>query len=607
MGKSESQKKVSLATANPELAKQWNKKNLPLTPQDVAPNSNKKAWWTCSKNSDHVWQATIQSRNSGKGCGLCRGLVVVPGVNDLVTLFPEIAKTWDDKSNLPMEKANVSPTSSRRVSWLCGLGHSYNLPINSRVSGTGCQICNNHQILAGFNDLKTRFPKLAKEFAIDLNDGRKPESVGAGSGTIYWWRCSKGHTWKAKVTNRTVLGATCPSCSRKRVEQGETDFGSLHPKLAKQWSDSLNKSVDPKSLGVGSRTKVWWNCTKGHAWSATVADRVRGQGCAVCANRQVVQGVNDLFTTHPHLVDELAPGRNDEGIKFTVPAGTPRKLWWKCKKGHEWRASVSARALSNQGCPYCSGNFVIKGENDLETLNPDLAQEWHSLKNKLNPDSVKSGSEKLVWWLCKKGHEWKAPVSKRNKGAGCPYCSNVKVLEGFNDLETIRPDLAREWDFAKNSMLPTQVLSGTHRKIWWNCDAGHSWNASGQKRIQGRGCPTCAPSGFVPGEPAILYFLLQPDWLAFKVGITNLSGARLKSLKANGWEVVLLTEFDMGSDAETIEKSLLHWVRNELALPPFVSEEMMRKTGGWTETFSSELVSRKEVTKKIASLTKGLL
>jgi hypothetical protein len=306
-------------------------------------------------------------------------------------------------------------------------------------------------------------------------------------------------------------------------------------------------------------------------------------------------------------VDELAPGRNDEGIKFTVPAGTPRKLWWKCKKGHEWRASVSARALSNQGCPYCSGNFVIKGENDLETLNPDLAQEWHSLKNKLNPDSVKSGSEKLVWWLCKKGHEWKAPVSKRNKGAGCPYCSNVKVLEGFNDLETIRPDLAREWDFAKNSMLPTQVLSGTHRKIWWNCDAGHSWNASGQKRIQGRGCPTCAPSGFVPGEPAILYFLLQPDWLAFKVGITNLSGARLKSLKANGWEVVLLTEFDMGSDAETIEKSLLHWVRNELALPPFVSEEMMRKTGGWTETFSSELVSRKEVTKKIASLTKGLL
>ncbi len=607
MGKPKAQEKISLATANPVLAKQWHKtKNLPLTPKDVSPNSNKSVWWICSKDKNHIWQARIQSRNSGRGCGLCRGLVVVPGVNDLVTLFPEIAKTWDSKTNLPLEKTNISPTSSKRVSWICKIGHSYTLPINSRVNGTDCQVCNNNQILPGFNDLKALFPMTAKEFAIDLNEGKNPKTVGAGSGTSYWWRCSKGHTWKAKVTNRTVLNSTCPSCSRKRVEKGETDFGSLYPKLAKQWSKSLNEGVNASSLGVGSQAKVWWDCSKGHSWIAAVGDRVRGQGCAVCANRQVVKGVNDLFTTHPHLVAELAPGKNENEVHSTIPAGTPKKLWWKCERGHEWRAAVSSRALDNQGCPYCSGNLVIKGENDLETLNPDLAQEWHFLKNTLKPDSLKAGSIQSVWWLCRKGHEWKAPVARRNKGAGCPYCSNVQVLEGFNDLATIRPDLSSEWDFEKNSKMPSQVLSGTHSKIWWKCAVGHSWNASAQKRIQGRGCPTCAPSGFVPGKPAIFYFLEQSNWRSFKVGITNTSGNRLKSLEADGWRTVMTLEFTKGSDAQLVERETLDWIRNNLGLQAFVSDEQMSRTGGWTETFSSEGVSRSAVVKKVQSIAKSL-
>jgi hypothetical protein len=607
VGNSASQVKVSLASANPELAKQWHKtKNLPLTPKDFAPNSNKKVWWVCSKNKAHVWEATIQSRNSGRGCGLCRGLVVLSGVNDLVTLFPKIAKTWDEKSNQPLDKTKVSPTSSKRVNWICKLGHSYTLPINSRVNGTECQVCNNHQILPGFNDLKTLFPKTAKEFAIDLNEGKHPKTVGAGSGTSYWWRCSKGHTWKTTVTNRTFLNSTCPSCSRKRVEKGETDFGSLYPKLAKQWSKSLNEGIDSSSLGVGSQAKVWWDCSKGHSWIATVADRVKGQGCAVCANRQVVKGVNDLFTTHPHLVAELAPGRNENEVYFTIPAGTPKRFWWKCERGHEWRAAVSSRALDNQGCPYCSGNLVIKGENDLETVNPDLAQEWHYLKNIETPDSLKAGSNKAVWWLCKRGHEWKASLNRRSSGSGCPFCSNVKMLSGFNDLETLHPSVSLTWNYNKNLVVPSQVQSGSHSKYWWKCEKGHEWQTSVKKRVEGQGCPTCSPSGFVPGKPAVFYFLEQTEWNAFKVGITNISGSRLRSLEAAGWNRIMTLEFAKGSDAQLLERATLDWIRNDIGLQSFVSDEQMRKTGGWTETFSSEGVSRSAVVKKIQSIAKSL-
>jgi hypothetical protein len=289
-----------------------------------------------------------------------------------------------------------------------------------------------------------------------------------------------------------------------------------------------------------------------------------------------------------------------------VPAGTPSKLWWKCEKGHEWRAAVSARAMDEQGCPYCSGNLVIKGENDLATLNPDLAQEWHFLKNTVKPDSLKAGSDKSVWWLCKRGHEWKAPVKRRNLGAGCPFCSNVRMLSGFNDLETLHPSVSETWNYDKNLVLPSQVQSGSHSKYWWKCDKGHEWQASVKKRIEGRNCPTCAPSGFVPGKPAVFYFLEQTEWNAFKVGITNISGSRLKSLEADGWRRVLTLEFIKGSDAQFVENETLDWIRNDLGLQAFVSDDQMKKTGGWTETFSSEGVSRSAVVKKVQSLAKSL-
>lgn len=81
---------------------------------------------------------------------------------------------------------------------------------------------------------------------------------------------------------------------------------------------------------------------------------------------------------------------------------------------------------------------VIKGKNDLETVNPELAAQWHPTKNgELTPDDVAPMSDKKVWWLGKCGHEWQAEISSRTQGHGCPYCSNQKILSGYNDLATV--------------------------------------------------------------------------------------------------------------------------------------------------------------------------
>ena len=98
---------------------------------------------------------------------------------------------------------------------------------------------------------------------------------------------------------------------------------------------------------------------------------------------------------------------------------------------------------------------LVKGENDLATVNPVLAKEWHPTKNgNLNPEDITSGSSKEVWWLCPKGHSYSMVVNQRTKrGYDCPYCSGQRVLKGINDLATTNPELAKEWNYEKNSGL----------------------------------------------------------------------------------------------------------------------------------------------------------
>lgn len=93
-----------------------------------------------------------------------------------------------------------------------------------------------------------------------------------------------------------------------------------------------------------------------------------------------------------------------------------------CEKGHEWQAVISSRN-AGYGCPYCAGQKALSGINDLSTTNPKLASEWHPTKNgSLHPSEVMSGSNKKVWWICEKGHEWQAVINSRNAGRGCPIC-----------------------------------------------------------------------------------------------------------------------------------------------------------------------------------------
>lgn len=135
-----------------------------------------------------------------------------------------------------------------------------------------------------------------------------------------------------------------------------------------------------------------------------------------------------LEQTHPHLIKEWHPIKNEGLTPNMFSKGNLTLIWWQCEKGHEWQTKISNRA-SGAGCPYCSHRKLLKGFNDFATLHPELAAEWHpTLNGDLQPDMIFSKSDQAVWWKCSNlgcDHEWKASPMHR-KTPRCRYCKTRK-------------------------------------------------------------------------------------------------------------------------------------------------------------------------------------
>ena len=198
--------------------------------------------------------------------------------------------------------------------------------------------------------------------------------------------------------------------------------------------------------------------------------------------------------TDPALLKQWDREKNGDLTPDGVTYGSHRKVWWRCEKGHSWQAQIKSRTLLGAGCPVCVGRAVAPGVNDLTTLRPDLAAQWHPQRNlPLTPEHVAPGSHKRVWWRCEKGHVWQAMPAARANGESCPVCAGKVVIPGENDFADLCPEVAEQWDGEKNGELTAKEVSPySNRKVWWRCEKDHSWQAAIAARTKRKtGCPYC--------------------------------------------------------------------------------------------------------------------
>lgn len=574
----------------------------------IHPNSNKKFLWQCKRHENHKYEASVYSRRSGTGCPYCAGKKILIGQNDLAATHPQLAKEWHPRNSFSPE--SVMAGSAKKAFWLCkkDVRHEWEASISSRAKGHGCPICSHQKLLVGYNDLASLHPEVARLWHPTKNGELNPRSILGAPRRDFWWQCpiNSNHFWKAPANRLVSQGYGCAVCANKQIVADQNDLASQDPSLAAEWAHDLNR-IKPTEVTVGSNEPVWWRCKNfaDHTWKTSPQHRRRGNGCPVCAAKIVVPGFNDLASKLPDLVSEWDVIRNGNLLPSQLTPGSHKKVFWLCKRdsSHTWASTVSSRARGN-GCPVCSNRVVVPRVNDLATLFPELVTEWHASKNKdLSPTNLSAGSTKKVWWTCRRtgDHHWEASVTSRTRlGSGCPVCANLQVKVGFNDLATLRPDVADTWHASKNGdHLPTQVVPGTNAVFWWQCPsvAEHLWRTSVKNRCKGKGCPQCTPAGYRSSKEGFLYLIKQSALSSKKVGITNSppGTGRLRDFEVQGWQILRVWSDQNGIVAQAAETRILQWIRRDKKLPPYLSDGDMPRVGGWSETFADDGVTDSEI------------
>lgn len=341
---------------------------------------------------------------------------------------PELLREWHPAKNAPLTPEGITYGSKRSVWWKCKKGHEWQTAVYTRAAGSGYPYCAGKRAWPGENDLASQRPDLATQWHPTKNNGVTPADIPLGSHHMAWWVCEKGHEWKAIVKSRAIGGTGCPVCANRALLPGINDLATTHPELARQWHPAKNGSLTPHDVMAGTRRKVWWRCDRGHEWQAAVSSRAVGTGCPVCAGKTAIPGENDLASLFPAIAAQWHPTRNGGLTPEKLTPYSNKKAWWLCPLGHEYTAAVAARITDRSGCPYCAGRKVLPGFNDLATLEPKVAAQWHpTLNGALTPEQVTTGSHKKVWWECPNGHIWKAVIYSRagpgSRKCGCPVCA----------------------------------------------------------------------------------------------------------------------------------------------------------------------------------------
>ena len=151
------------------------------------------------------------------------------------------------------------------------------------------------------------------------------------------------------------------------------------------------------------------------------------------------------------------------------------------------------------GCPFCAGRRVCAG-TPLANF-PQIVENWHPILNKKRPEEISSSSNEVVWIQCHNHpdhvYSKSANVLARScKGISrdCASITSVALEKSHNQkpfclicrgrevvptssLAATDPELAKEWDMEKNTLLPTQVTRKSNKKVWWKCPKGHEYEA----------------------------------------------------------------------------------------------------------------------------------
>lgn len=346
----------------------------------------------------------------------------------------------------------------------------------------------------GVNDLVTSYPEIVDYW--DPTNDLSPENFLPGSPYTAKWICQKEHKWVNPIRQEVKKQNHCRECERLKPRKQVT--------LQEVQHKYSSKNIKPFSPNLPKTRRLLWDCpTCSSEYKQTLQQELEGIGCPYCAGKRIKEGVNDLATLYPGLVkywDKTNPlpitnfGRRGQ-----------KNVKWECPDClGKWTATpiVQTAKKSNAYCPYCSGNKLLSGFNDIATLHPEKAKQFHpTLNGTKKVSDFQPSSYKKVWWFNEKcGHEWEQTIANRMKSEiTCLLCTNEKIIPGVNSLVDINPSVETYWNYKKNIVDPKTISPNSSIKIWLTCVKGHDWFTTPKTVSLEINCQVCVNKQTAPG------------------------------------------------------------------------------------------------------------
>jgi hypothetical protein len=365
------------------------------------------------------------------------------------------------------------------------------------------------------------------------------------------------------------LGFGCKYCAHRAVEPSDA---------IKAMRERRFKTLEP----FPGATKPWkvqcLDCKR--KYKTTFHSLRTKTSCSYCSG----------FKLDQSEVQELLLGLK---LKSLEPFPGARSAWkmrcLRCNRivNPSW-THLSDKKRNVKGCAFCSKKRVHM-DDILELLK----------KKKLKPiGQFVNGNTP---WLCqclKCKREVLPRMNQLRAGQlGCIYCAGLRIDEK-NAIKLAN----------KNGFIPLVPYPGA--KAGWEClcnicgQISKPHYTSMQQGINR--CKFCATGGFDFNLPAIVYLISHSKLGAHKIGVAGTAkhNERLAKHAKQGWTLYKHKEFKKGIDAFNLEGKILHWLRYQKNLPPYLSIEQMPQAG-WSETVDALEIDLPTIWAKVEELSKA--
>lgn len=417
--------------------------------------------------------------------------------------YPERALDWDfeDERNMPYKPSDFLSGSNKLIYWKCHIcGYKSDTPttiVSHAKAMFPCEKCairGRANQRYGEEPITKTNPELLQEWDFERNkkDGIFPENItNHDTITQIHWVCKRGHHWRKSVSYRlNKTFGKCPKC------QKETQSSFPEQALYLYFSNQI-ECVNGYPLDNNSHIDIFIP-------SLMVAIEYDGPTHETPNQKARDEKKNELLKQLGITLYRVVHAESchvEEDVIYVVYDDKDYSYLDYAIDNLCQLIGIPRNPFDiekNKNTIY-ENLYTKEKENSIAHLFPHLLKEWDYEKNgNIDPECVTYGSGIKLYWKCKNGHSWTAPPSSRTQGIGCPYCSNRKVLSGYNDLATLRPDLLKEWDYEENDKIgvyPYKITTRHRsRQVSWICQNNpkHRWATTVASRTRGTGCIFCA-------------------------------------------------------------------------------------------------------------------